>query len=111
MTDPTEVHWTEGVCGDGAAILYDGAPVSIACVLEALNDRDRLRSTLTVVRNGIENDPGNLNLEAIVDTVWVSSIETMVDFIDAALARAAALTDGGGGVSLPNVVLTKGKGT
>lgn len=30
-------EWTEGVCGDGTAILLDGEPVPIAEVLAALN--------------------------------------------------------------------------
>ena len=42
MPDQTKTtnRWTEGVCGDGTAILYDGVPASISCVLEALNERD-----------------------------------------------------------------------
>lgn len=46
----TTDRWTEGVCGDGAAILYDGVSVSISCVLEALNDRDNLRGVSASAR-------------------------------------------------------------
>lgn len=34
-------RWTEGVCGDGAVILFDGAPVPIEEVIRALNNADR----------------------------------------------------------------------
>lgn len=48
-------------------------------------ENDRLRDTLVAVRDLIENDPDNLNIEVIVDTVWISPTETLVDYIDAAL--------------------------
>jgi hypothetical protein len=44
MTKPI---WTEGVCGDGVAILRDGVPVSISKILKALNDRERLYEFLS----------------------------------------------------------------
>lgn len=40
MTDVPE--WTAGVCGDGAVFLRDGKPMTIAEVLEFLNDREKL---------------------------------------------------------------------
>lgn len=46
---------------------------------------ERLRETLTAVRDTIEHNPDSINEGAIVCTVWFSPIETMVDFIDAAL--------------------------
>lgn len=42
-------EYTEGVCGDGAAILRDGVPVAISDVLAALNQGEQLRSALTRV--------------------------------------------------------------
>ena len=41
--------WTEGVCGDGAAILRNGVPVSISGILAALNERDRLRNMIAAM--------------------------------------------------------------
>lgn len=35
--------WSEGVCGDGAAILCDGVMVPIEEIIEALNHREALR--------------------------------------------------------------------
>ena len=37
--EPGEGRWTEGVCGDGAAILFDGAMVPVEEVVRALNGR------------------------------------------------------------------------
>lgn len=34
-------RWSEGICGDGAAILLDGVPVPIEEVIRALNSADR----------------------------------------------------------------------
>lgn len=39
-------EYSEGVCGDGAAILRDGQPVSIKWILEALESRDLLIEAL-----------------------------------------------------------------
>jgi hypothetical protein len=36
-------EFTEGVCGDGAAILRDGQPMTITEILEELAEGDRLR--------------------------------------------------------------------
>lgn len=52
---------------------------------EAADEIERLRETLTAVRDTIEHNPDSINEGAIVCTVWFSPIETMVDFIDAAL--------------------------
>ena len=43
MTLPYPPVWTEGVCGDGAAILRDGRPVTIPDVLAALNLAEEVR--------------------------------------------------------------------
>jgi len=40
--EPRGERWTEGVCGDGAAILLDGQPVAISDLLEILNSFTRL---------------------------------------------------------------------
>lgn len=40
-------EWTEGVCGDGAAILCDGIPVSISKVLARLNFSEEYRALLS----------------------------------------------------------------
>ena len=44
MSKPDD-KWTEGVCGDGAAILYDGMRVDIASVIERLNSIETLRKS------------------------------------------------------------------
>jgi len=49
-------------------------------------ERDALRGALTALRAAITNENG-LNGCAILDTVWVSHVETAVDHIDAALAQ------------------------
>jgi hypothetical protein len=36
-------RWTEGICGDGAAILLDGQPVPIEEVIKILNSLDWIR--------------------------------------------------------------------
>ena len=46
----------------------------------------RLREALLTLRGAI-TDPEGHNEHSIIDTVWVSSVETAVDFIDAALAQ------------------------
>lgn len=38
-----DVHYTEGVCGDGAAILFDGKPLTISEILNKLNTIERLK--------------------------------------------------------------------
>lgn len=53
--------------------------------LELIAEIEHLRETLTAVRDTIEHNPDSINEGAIVCTVWFSPIETMVDFIDAAL--------------------------
>lgn len=45
----TTDRYTEGVCGDGAAILLDGVPVPIHTILAALNEVERLRAVLTEI--------------------------------------------------------------
>lgn len=52
---------------------------------ELVDEAIRLRDALLATRNLIDNDPDNLNLEVIIDTVWFSPCETLVDYIDAVL--------------------------
>ena len=47
--------WTEGVCGDGAAILKDGQPVPITDLLDFLN---RAEATLNWYADSINHRPG-----------------------------------------------------
>lgn len=47
-------QWTEGVCGDGAAILRDGVPVSIEDVLQALNYCESLRASFARLPRRVE---------------------------------------------------------
>jgi hypothetical protein len=49
-----------------------------------LAENERLRSALRELREAISDENGR-NLLSIVDTVWVSDIETAIDCIDAAL--------------------------
>jgi hypothetical protein len=42
-------EWTEGVCGDGAAILRDGAMIPIEDLVASLNNADRRIKQLEVV--------------------------------------------------------------
>ncbi|OUJ10309.1 hypothetical protein HK25_06990 [Acetobacter sp. DsW_059] len=46
----------------------------------------RLREALVVVRDAITSD---LNAKSIVCTVWANPVETLVDYIDAALKEGA----------------------
>lgn len=46
----TEPVYTEGVCGDGAAILRDGVPVKITEILAMLNTHSILPQMVAVVR-------------------------------------------------------------
>jgi len=60
---------------------------AVAAMLRALGaERDALREALTALRAAITNENG-INGCAILDTVWVSLIETAVDYIDAALVQ------------------------
>ena len=47
MSEPTTAPpiWTEGVCGDGVAILCEGVMVPIEGILTALNHREALRAS------------------------------------------------------------------
>lgn len=44
MAHTSFAEWTEGVCGDGAAILRDGHPVQISELLDLLNTMERVRA-------------------------------------------------------------------
>lgn len=57
-----------------------------AAKLRLSRENRKLRRALRMVRSAIQNEH-ELNTLSIVDTVWVSSIETAVDCIDAALER------------------------
>jgi hypothetical protein len=47
-------QWTEGVCGDGAAILRDGEMVTVSDVLVALNEREQCMTRITELEAAIE---------------------------------------------------------
>lgn len=49
----TTPEYTEGVCGDGAAILRDGVLMPIPKVLTALNEGARLRAEVTELRMSV----------------------------------------------------------
>lgn len=55
------MRWTEGVCGDGAVILFDGQPVSISDLLTILNRAYQIEN---VVRDAIKLIEGGLPAEA-----------------------------------------------
>lgn len=74
-------------CACGCGLIRDMRET----VVDAWNARSPdpftiLRTTLQCVRDTIENDPQDLNSQSISDTIWISPIETMVDYIDAALS-------------------------
>jgi hypothetical protein len=46
MSDDLTPDWTEGLCGDGAAILRDGVMIKIEEVVQTLNDYEHLRVLL-----------------------------------------------------------------
>lgn len=54
MVVRTTPLWTEGVCGDGAAILRDGVMVPIEEVIDALNHREALRLAQTRLSLSVE---------------------------------------------------------
>lgn len=59
--------WTEGVCGDGAAILRDGVQITITDLLKTLNDWERCRE-------GISDD-----FVSIIEQITESNSEYGVD--------------------------------
>jgi hypothetical protein len=62
-------------------LTIEGAMIAAACApLHA--EIHRLRVALSAVRTAIVDAPGSV----LTDTLWVSSIETAVDYIDAALS-------------------------
>lgn len=55
----------------------------------------RLRTALTTTRNLIENDPDNLNMDSITDTIWISPIQAMAqNYVMTRRQAPRVLTDG-----------------
>jgi len=48
-------RWTEGVCGDGAAILYDGVPVGITDIIRLLNAAEPLILKCVALRDQLRD--------------------------------------------------------
>jgi len=62
--------WTEGVCGDGAAILRDGVMVPVEEVIETLNHDAKLRHALTrIAEFSIPDQPA---ASAVDEIMWVA---------------------------------------
>lgn len=49
-------EWTEGVCGDAAAILCDGRIVPIADLLNFLNEAEEALVRIAAVRYGLDQN-------------------------------------------------------
>lgn len=84
--DREPATWTEGVCGDGAALLKDGVMVPIEAVVRELNEGARARAVLARWGNPApqpvpvsERLPRSKDCDA-EGRCWWFALETEVDF-------------------------------
>lgn len=78
-------HYTEGICGDGAAILCDGRPITIAEVLRRLNaapnhEAERLAVLPKITDELLEQfgDTDLIEIDVFGGADWT---QTAVDFV------------------------------
>lgn len=63
-------EWTEGVCGDGAAILRDGCMVPIEELIETLNGYEGKISDLEGELRGVIHEMDHIMYESDTEQRW-----------------------------------------
>ncbi len=84
-------EWTEGICGDGAAILRDGVPVSISELLEILNSREQaIREAIEQERHASADVVGLISAGTVGSTVPPGTSNVMIYPDGAVYARVGS---------------------